>query len=396
MIKKAIASLLIALQTIAPVISYAITQEDETIADYMRRANAEILVFSDSDPMVIDPTDKADLDAKYARYQAVKNSLKAKRQKKQLSFEDMVRFANAIRPYIVYLESAERISRGGDIRIPPGQTINIEAGGTCIDPVVPAPKINEPMQIIHNSAIVPAKAESLHQALRKYAHNNPAMHTQIASYKLHDLTRLQQDKKYLDMAPYVHERQFYGQIIPGGGTEYDNYVQSLKEQVKKNQKIEIQSLAETVRNWNLTSSINGLEFKAEDHRQVESVNVTVTNNSNLPASFNPINYIAAPNTIERQRLGLTGTRNIYINGKPLFTQNQINMIATVVTDATEFLGPIDVELGTRLVARQEAKSLAARKLLGTAPIASSVVAAWELELSHYLKNMHWQISPCKK
>jgi len=352
--------------------------EKTVISDMLKRGNKEILVFSDGDPLVYDPGNKAQSENQYQQYKQVRQMVL---DKKQLDFEDLVKLSNAIRPYMSYLENLERVKNGGNLTLPPGASVNLELKTFCADPGISEPAFGDDLQIVDSSAIVPNKAKKLYKALLNYSLNRPEERL-FVQQQIHDIKVIQKAPSYLLGNVNPEKRKFFDKIMPNGGNEYAQYVKWAKAQADAGKSREPETLQESVAKWNPESNLNGLKFKAKDTEGAAKALAEVKNDTNSPITMAPTNLAAIPATPTRQRLAVAGIGNIYSNLVPVFDPTHQKLVEALLTDFKEIAGQVVSKVDARRVAEfaleRNALSPFVKNMLSTTPLVGTAIAAWEL------------------
>ncbi len=350
----------------------------DVLSDFLEKGNKELLVFSDGDPLTYDPGNKAQSETQFQQYQQVRKMVL---EKKNLDFEDLVKFSNALRPYISYLENIERLKAGGDITLPPGAAVNINASSFCADPGISAPGTGDTMTIVENDAVVPKKAKKLYKALLQYSLNRPEERAFIQQ-QIHDIKNIQKAPRFLLGAASPEKKQFFDKVMPNGGKEYDDYVKWAINQADKGNKRETETLEESVDKWKPTNTVKGLDFKAKSLDGEKAVAVKINNNTNSPVKLNLADLSALPNTNTKQRLSLAGINDMYANGELIFDPAHRKLVEALVIDAKEVLGQTATTIGGLSLAVygtvKPVGSAVVKDLLISAPVAGTAIAAWEL------------------
>lgn len=336
-----------------------------------------MMVFSDGDPLVFDPTDEASSKRTTQRYLEVKNRIK---DKSVLDMQDLVHFGNAIRPYINYLEHVERIRNGEPLTLPPGASAQIQTGAFCIDPGVPAPAHNADLMLVDNGAILPKNAKPIYDGLMRYSLKHPSERQNI-QLLLHDLRNLQTAPAFLVGGIGENKKAYMDKVMPNGGKLLEEYARANVEKARLGKPRELQSIKDSQQNWQTTSSIGrNITATAKDvGGNAEGTMMSIANNSNRPFTFNPANYSAVPGTEGKQRIGISGTTNIVgSNGRPLINEKQVELVEDLIDDAKDILGNKTVAFGTTAISGISARNPVVQKLIKAAPLASTMIGAWEL------------------
>lgn len=345
--------------------------------DLISNRSDGMMVFSDGDPLVFDPTDEASSKRVTERYLEMKNRIK---NKSVLDMQDLVHFGNAIRPYINYLEHVERIRNGEPLTLPPGSSVQIQTGAFCIDPGVPAPAHDAELMLIENDKLLPKNAKAIYDGLMRYSLKNPSERQNI-QLLLHDLRNLQTAPAFLVGGIGESKKAYMDKVMPNGGKLLEEYAKANIEKARNGKPRELQSIQDSQKNWQPTSYIapNIVATAKDVGGNAEGTMMTVTNNSDRPFTFNPANYSAVPGSQGKQRIGISGATNIMgSNGRPLVNEKHVELVETLVDDAKEILGNKTVAFGTTAVAGITVKNPVVQKMLKAAPLAGTMIAAWEL------------------